>query len=84
MPANTSIILALVVMQRDQSVWGEDAEVLDINRWLRPDGSGVNEMERFMSWNYGPRLVSLLTIFVSLSIGRMITCLVSVWANLLQ
>ncbi|WVQ97197.1 hypothetical protein IAU59_004307 [Kwoniella sp. CBS 9459] len=55
MPANTSIILAFVLMQRDQAVWGEDADVFDPARWM---GEGLDKKEReaFMSWNYGPRM----------------------------
>ncbi|OCF41408.1 cytochrome P450 monooxygenase pc-2 [Kwoniella heveanensis CBS 569] len=55
MPGNTSIILAFVLMQRDKTVWGDDAEVFDPSRWM---GEGLDKKERegFMSWNYGPRM----------------------------
>jgi len=55
MPANTSIILATILMQRSSDTWGPSAEEFDIDRWL--DG-GLEEKERaaFMSWNIGPRM----------------------------
>ncbi|WVQ71060.1 hypothetical protein IAR50_000585 [Cryptococcus sp. DSM 104548] len=53
MPANTSIILATILMQRDPKVWGEDAQAFQPNRWL--NGSGV-QREGFTSWNIGPRI----------------------------
>jgi cytochrome P450 len=57
MPANTSIILTTVLMQRSHTVWGDDAEEFKLERWL--DG-GLSQAERegFMSWNIGPRMVS--------------------------
>lgn len=59
MPANTSIILAFLLMQRDPAVFGEDALEFRLERWL--DGSiGESERLAFMSWNFGPRMVSLL------------------------
>lgn len=54
MPANTSIILTTVLAHRDKSVWGEDAEVFDIDRW----STMGKEREAFTSWNIGPRMVS--------------------------
>ncbi|WWD18044.1 hypothetical protein CI109_102491 [Kwoniella shandongensis] len=55
MPANTSIIIATVLSQRDHSVWGEDAGVFDPDRWL--DGKlSQSEREGFISWNIGPRM----------------------------
>jgi cytochrome P450 len=53
MPADTSIILATVNMQRSPTVWGEDAEVFNPDRWI----DMRKEREGFMSWNYGPRMV---------------------------
>nr|KIR48835.1 cytochrome P450 monooxygenase pc-2 [Cryptococcus bacillisporus CA1280] len=54
MPANTSIILATILMQRDPAVWGEDALVFNPDRWL---GGGLGkERESFASWNLGPRM----------------------------
>ncbi|ORY21852.1 cytochrome P450 [Naematelia encephala] len=55
MPANTSIILAFILMQRDQAVWGENALDFDIDRWLK-GGLDIKESEGFMSWNAGPRM----------------------------
>lgn len=55
MPANTSIILATILMQRDPAVWGGDALVFNPDRWL---GGGLGkERESFASWNLGPRMV---------------------------
>lgn len=55
MPANTSIILATILMQRDPAVWGEDAQVFNPDRWL--EGGLGKEREGFVSWNLGPRMV---------------------------
>ncbi|WVQ85454.1 hypothetical protein IAT38_007619 [Cryptococcus sp. DSM 104549] len=55
MPGNTSIILAFVLMQRDPSVWGDDAGVFEPERWMG-SGLGSKEREGFMSWNLGPRM----------------------------
>ncbi|WVQ62299.1 uncharacterized protein L199_000438 [Kwoniella botswanensis] len=55
MPANTSIILAFILMQRDEKVWGDDVNEFKPERWLN-DGLGKKEREAFMSWNYGPRM----------------------------
>ncbi|OXG31027.1 cytochrome P450 monooxygenase pc-2 [Cryptococcus neoformans Ze90-1] len=54
MPANTSIILATILMQRDPAVWGEDAQVFNPDRWL--EGGLGKEREGFVSWNLGPRM----------------------------
>jgi cytochrome P450 len=54
MPGDTSIILNFVLMQRDPRVWGANAEEFDIDRWKDMG----KEREGFMSWNYGPRMVS--------------------------
>ncbi|KIR36927.1 cytochrome P450 monooxygenase pc-2 [Cryptococcus deuterogattii MMRL2647] len=54
MPANTSIILATILMQRDPAVWGEDALVFNPDRWLA--GGLGKERENFASWNLGPRM----------------------------
>ncbi|TYJ57637.1 hypothetical protein B9479_001719 [Cryptococcus floricola] len=53
MPANTSIILATILMQRDPKVWGEDAQVFEPDRWM--NGSEL-QREGFTSWNIGPRM----------------------------
>lgn len=55
MPANTSIILTTVLTHRDKAIWGEDAEVLNIDRWANMG----KEREAFTSWNIGPRMVSV-------------------------
>ncbi|KAK8865776.1 hypothetical protein IAR55_000923 [Kwoniella newhampshirensis] len=55
MPGNTSIIIATVLLQRDKSVWGEDADVFDPERWMGA-GLGQSEREGFISWNIGPRM----------------------------
>ncbi|WWC58540.1 uncharacterized protein I303_101083 [Kwoniella dejecticola CBS 10117] len=55
MPANTSIILAFILMQRDKDVWGEDVNEFKPERWMG-EGLGKKEREGFMSWNYGPRM----------------------------
>ncbi|KIR30411.1 cytochrome P450 monooxygenase pc-2 [Cryptococcus deuterogattii LA55] len=54
MPANTSIILATILMQRDPAVWGEDALVFNPDRWLA--GGLGKQRENFASWNLGPRM----------------------------
>ncbi|WWC66441.1 uncharacterized protein I206_100343 [Kwoniella pini CBS 10737] len=55
MPANTSIILSFILMQRDSEVWGEDVDEFKPERWM---GEGLDKKERegFMSWNFGPRM----------------------------
>lgn len=52
MPANTSIIVNTVGMQRDPAVWGEDALEFRPSRWQGQGGA-----EGFAAWNLGPRMV---------------------------
>ncbi|KAL7422863.1 Protein kinase alk2 [Cryptotrichosporon argae] len=55
MPANTSIILATVLMQRSSDVFGADADAFNLDRWL-DGGLPRGQREAFMSWNVGPRM----------------------------
>jgi cytochrome P450 len=65
MPKETSIILAILLMQRSKEVWGKDAEEFKPERWLatdEDDQSQVSEARRrregFVAFNAGPRTVS--------------------------
>ena len=57
MPANTSIILATINMQRDEKFWGKDALEFDPDRWLDSERTSSGLLA---SWNIGPRLVSIV------------------------
>lgn len=61
MPADTSVVMAPILMQRSTEVWGPNAEEFDLDRWLKPGGLTKTEREGFVSWNIGPRMVRLDT-----------------------
>lgn len=58
-PANTSLVISTIQMQRDTEVWGEDAAEFRPERWETNDGheEAMRGREGFAAWNLGPRMV---------------------------
>jgi cytochrome P450 len=67
MPADTSIILATILMHRNPAVWGPDALDFKPDRW-RDMGP---EREAFMAWNIGPRMARCTSRFFEYTIHRL-------------
>lgn len=77
MPANTALVFSTFIMQRDVSIWGEDAEDFNPDRWKSDEG--VKGKEGFVAWHLGPRMVC--PVFILLDIGHKSILNHSVWVN---
>ena len=65
-PAGTSIILATLLMQRDQQSWGEDSEQFVPERWLQEEQvMDGGKDRRFVPFSAGPRTVRQYDVCVS-------------------
>ncbi|TFK68916.1 cytochrome P450 monooxygenase CYP63 [Pluteus cervinus] len=57
-PANTTVVYLPMLMQRNPSLWGPDAEVFNPERWLKPEciANFVENPTMFAPFSAGPRI----------------------------
>jgi cytochrome P450 len=54
-PKGTTVLMVMASMNRKKSIWGEDADVFDPDRWDRLEGTPASDPHAFQTFLWGPR-----------------------------